>query len=151
MAEPITAVITGLVSLIKGYMTYRNEKAKIEQEGSQAPSQAELHEGEQALQTVEAGVKQHGGGTEQQTLDLFKQQPGVFQKPLADVLLQLADQKPDFAALLRKTQEELPTLRQRMRGENLRHVEQRIAGKHGDHEQDMQADKDIEGGSQIIT
>lgn len=40
MADPITAGITGIVALMTAYMTYRNEKARIEQEGKAAPQPA---------------------------------------------------------------------------------------------------------------
>jgi hypothetical protein len=150
----MSAVITGLVSLIKGYMTYRNEKQKIEQEGKQAtePPKA-AQEGEQALQTVQQGVARHGNAGEQNDLASFESDPTSERRirNLIASLEELSAREPDFAALLRQSEQKLPTLHQHMEGENLRNVRQEISGKQGDHQQDMLADKDIEGGSQIIT
>jgi hypothetical protein len=154
MAEPISAVITGLVTLMTAYMTYRNEQARIEQQGQPAPEPTkEAQEGEQALQTVKEGVAQHGNPGEKNDLESFESDPTNQRRVnnLVASLEELSTRKPEFAALLRQSEQKLPTLRQVMRGETLRDVEQRISGKHGDHEQSMEADGDIEGGSQIIT
>jgi hypothetical protein len=152
MVEPISAVISGLVTLMTAYMAYRNEKARIEQQGQPAPKPTkEEQEGDQALQTVKEGVAQHGGATEKQTVVLFEQQPEVFGSPLVQVLTQLAEQQPEFAALLHQTKDELPTLRQQMEAENIRRATQDATheqNRQKNVDQTMRATGDIEGSEQ---
>jgi hypothetical protein len=153
MAEPISAVITGLVTLMTAYMTYRNEQAKIGQNQPAPEQPEEAQEGEQALQTVKAGIAQYGTPAEQNDLESFESDPTSERRGrnLIATLEELAAREPAFAARLQQAEQTLPTLRQVMEGDTLRDVQQRITGKQGDHHQSMKANKDIEGGSQTIS
>jgi hypothetical protein len=152
MVEPISAVITGLVTLMTAYMTYRNEKARIEQQGQPAPKPTkEQQEGEQALQTVKEGVAQHGGEREQKAIEVFQDDPDLYRPALEKALVELATRKADFAALLHQTKDELPTLRQQMEAENIRRATQDATheqNRQKNVDQTMRATGDIEGSEQ---
>jgi hypothetical protein len=149
----IAAVITGLVSLMTGYMTYRNEKQQIEQAGGEQPTETpQVQEGKQALEVVSKGVAQHGTKAEQNDLDSFENDPTSQRRVdnLTQSLQDLAQRNEHFRAMLEAMPPRLPLLQQTMEGENLRNVKQEMMGKQGDHAQSMHAEKDIDGASQRI-
>lgn len=152
MLESITAVVTGLFTLITTYITYRDDKERIEKEGGTPPPiTQEAQEGEQALQRLEAGLAQYGNETAKQTFALFQSEPTTFQQPLEKLLIRIAEQQPAFAALLQQMPDELPTLSQTMKAKRIANTQQEIRGKQGNQQQSMEADEDITGSSQIIS
>ncbi len=149
----IAAVITGLVSLMTGYMTYRNEKQQIEQAGGEQPTETpQVQEGKQALEVVREGIQTHGTTAEQNDLESFESDPTSQRRVdnLTQSLQDLAQRNEQFRAMLESLPQRMPLLQQTMTGENLRNVEQEMMGKHGDHSQSMHADQDIDGASQRI-
>jgi hypothetical protein len=147
----IAAVITGLVSLMTGYMTYRNEKQRIEQPGDTEPdATSQVQEGKQALDVVREGIQKHGDTNDQRTLAGFEAEPDEYADMLKKKLTNLAQQNEHFRAMLTDLPPRLPLLQQHMRGETLHNAEQEIMGKQGDHTQTMSAEKDIDGASQRI-
>jgi hypothetical protein len=105
MADPATigAVITGMVSLLSAYMTYRVGMKQAEQKGSPAPAkpdEATMKQSEAALTVVKQGVEQHGDDDERADLASFERNPQRYQEALARVLTDIATRSPAFAAQL---------------------------------------------------
>jgi hypothetical protein len=99
----ISAAITGVVSLLSAYMTYRVGLKQAEQKGAPAPAKPDeqtLTQGERALEIVKAGVAQHGDADEQADLASFERNPQRYQDALARVMTDIATRSPAFARQL---------------------------------------------------
>jgi hypothetical protein len=105
MADPsiIGAVITGLVSLLSSYMTYRVGVKQAEQKGGPMPAHPDettLKQGEQAMEIVKVGVAQLGDEDEQADLTGFERNPQRYQEALMRVLTDISARAPAFAQQL---------------------------------------------------
>ncbi len=99
MAEPITiAAITGLVTLMTAYMTYRRDLAKGAADGSPVPTQTgDVQQGELVAQVVEPGITTYGTDDEKADLTAFVRNPDRYANQIAQVLSDLASRTPAFA------------------------------------------------------
>src|SRR5690349_20192987 len=102
MADPATigAVITGMVSLVSAYMTYRVGMKQAEQKGTPAPAKPDaktLQDGETAMTVVKQGITQYGDADEQTDLANFERNPERYRDGLARVLHDIAGRETAFA------------------------------------------------------
>ena len=85
-AGTIGAAISGIVSLVSAYMTYRVGMASAE---AAKPDDDTLQKGESALNIVRTGVSQYGTADEKADLSSFERNPeryaGVLQQMLGDI------------------------------------------------------------------
>lgn len=105
MIDPTTAsaVISGLVTSLTSYMTYRVNMKKAEYEAkapTEKPDNKTMEQGEAGLAVIEQGIKQHGTPDEQTALMGFQQNPTMFRPVLEDALRSLAVRSPEFAQQL---------------------------------------------------
>ena len=101
--QVIAGAISGLVSLITGYMTYRVGMKNADQKGTPAPEKPDdrtLKQGEQAIEVVKAGVAQYGDEDEQADLANFERNPTRYEDALRRVLTDVASRNPAFAQQL---------------------------------------------------
>jgi hypothetical protein len=97
----ITALLTPVVSLLTGYMTYKVGMRKAQDEGKPQPEQPkEADKAEQALVVVKEAVAAHGDDAVKQTLALFEQQPQAFASAFREMLAANAQRNPAFAQQL---------------------------------------------------
>jgi hypothetical protein len=106
MIDPTTAsaVISGLVSILTAYMTYRVGMKQAEQQGktgqaTDAPTKPEapiVEQAEAALPVVREGVRQHGDQREQTALANFEDDPEMYGPVLERVLTGIASRQPEF-------------------------------------------------------
>ncbi len=92
-AGTIGAAISGLVSLLSAYMTYRVGMADAE---AAKPDDDTLQKGESALNIVRTGVSQYGTGDEKADLSSFERNPQRYAGSLQQVLADIAARYPVF-------------------------------------------------------
>jgi hypothetical protein len=94
-ADPqvISSVISGVVNLITGFMTYRVGMQQTEQH---RPDDEALQKGEQVMTIVKTGVSQYGNEDEKADLANFQHNPQRYQANLARVLTAIATRTPVF-------------------------------------------------------
>ncbi len=95
-AGTIGAVISGVVSLISAYMTYRVGMKQAEQKEAAKPDDETLTKGEQAMAIVRTGVAQYGDEDEKADLANFERNPQRYEDNLARVLTDIAMRTPVF-------------------------------------------------------
>lgn len=103
MTDPtiIGAAISGVVSLLSAYLTYRLGIRQAEQQAApEKPDDTTLVQGQHALELVIAGVDRHGDADEHADLASFRRNPQRYQETLAKVLTDIARREPAFAQQL---------------------------------------------------
>jgi hypothetical protein len=93
----ISAAISGVVSLITGYMTYHVGMQSTDQA---KPDDETIHKGEQAMTLVKTGVSQYGNEDEQADLARFERNPLRYTSNVERVLTDIATRNPTFAQQL---------------------------------------------------
>jgi len=105
MTDPVTlgTIISGLVSALSAYMTYKVGMKQAEQKSAPAPAKPDertLKQGEQAMEIVKVGVAQHGDADEQADLVSFERNPQRYQDTLTKVMTDIAAREPTFTQQL---------------------------------------------------
>ena len=100
MIDPATAtaVISGLVSTLTAYLTYRVNIKQAGQKAAEAakPDDTTMKQAETALPVVRDGVKQYGDQREQLALANFESDPEMYGDVLTKVLTGIATRQPEF-------------------------------------------------------
>jgi hypothetical protein len=98
------AIVTSLLSLMKIWTKYDIEKRNSQAEGKPEPEKpADGDKGKEVAEAVEAGIKQHENTDDEATaLQVFKQNPAMFESALRQALENLAKREPGFAEQLRQ-------------------------------------------------
>lgn len=102
MIDPqiIGPAISGIVSLITSFMSYRLGIKKAKDGGAGEPPKPDptaLQKGEQAYEIVKAGVTQHGDADDQADLANFERNPQRYADTLNRTVTSLAQRVPAFA------------------------------------------------------
>lgn len=103
MADPVTMghFITGLVSLLSAYMTYKVGMANAQRENKPIPvKNEEAVKGEKVALVVETAILQHGRDDEKTALAVYQQNPKLFETSLIQAIKDIASRSPEFAAQL---------------------------------------------------
>lgn len=98
MVDPtvIGAAISGVVSLITSYMTYR-VGMKTAQNVAPKPDDKTVQQGESAMEIVRTSVSQYGTEDEKTDLANFERNPQRYQANFVQVLTDIANRYPVFA------------------------------------------------------
>lgn len=96
-APTVGAVISGMVSLLSAYMTYRVGMKNAEAATpAPRPDDDTLKQGESAMNIVRTGVSQYGNEDEKANLAGFERNPQRYEQQLAQVLSEIALRYPVF-------------------------------------------------------
>lgn len=98
MIDPtvIGTAISGVVSLITSYMTYR-VGMKTAENAAAKPDDKTVQQGESALEIVRTGVSQYGTEDEKADLANFERNPQRYEAAFAQMLIDIANRYPVFA------------------------------------------------------
>ncbi len=97
------SIISGIVSLVSAYMTYRVGMKDTDQKGALPPDKpdgATLKNGEAAMNVVRTGIVQFGNADEQADLVNFERNPTRYEPLLATVVTDIARRNATFAQQL---------------------------------------------------
>lgn len=96
-ASVISAVISGVVSVIGSYLTYR-VGIKTAKNGAQplTPDDATLRKGEQAAEIVQTGLSRYGTDDEKADLANFERNPVRYESQFRQVIMDVATRSPAF-------------------------------------------------------
>lgn len=113
MSEPISAIITGLVSALSAYMTYKVNITKASQGTSSpatnAPNDIELKHGQQALEVIKSNITQRGTEDDRADFERFERNPQRYKDLLINLLKELANRDHAFAQQLQNLAQQSPS------------------------------------------
>lgn len=105
--EMIAALVTPVVSLLTGYMTYRVGLKQAEKENPSSPETPKnTHEAEQALILVKETIAVNGTDDERADLASFERNPERYQDALRRALIDLAARDETFVQRLQTIAEQ---------------------------------------------
>ncbi|MFN8504638.1 hypothetical protein [Kouleothrix sp.] len=101
-AALVGQMITGMVSALSAYMTYRVGMRQAEEQGKATSTKPEeVKKGESLAPVIEAAIQKYGRDDEQTALTGYRQNPKLFEAPLIQVLTDIALRSPEFAVDLK--------------------------------------------------